>query len=87
MTATAEQDQLVEEYGHTLRVLDSTGDSTITWNPGNQTEVDVARAAFDAAKRKGYLAYTDVDGGQGEVLRDFDPQAGAIIMAPALAGG
>ena len=86
MTAT-EQEELVESYVHTLRVLDHNGDSTITWNPSNEDEVEIARSAFAAAKGKGYLAYTDVDGGQGEVLKDFDPQAGAIIMAPALAGG
>jgi hypothetical protein len=89
MTAIQEerQEELVEDYGHSLRILDHTGDSTITWNPSNEDEVAIARSAFAAAKRNGYLAYTDVDGGQGEVLKDFDPQAGAIIMAPALAGG
>jgi hypothetical protein len=43
---------------------------------------------FDTLKEKRYLAYTvSEDGTKGEVIREFDPEAGAIIMAPQVVGG
>jgi len=72
----------------TLHVMDSTGDSRFMWTPGNADEIAGARAQFDALKKKGYLAYTvDEDGAKGEVISEFDPEAGAIIMVPQLVGG
>lgn len=73
---------------NTLHVLDSTGDTRTIWNPENQDEVDAAKATFTRLKGKGYLAYTvDESGQRGEVIREFDPSAGRIIMAPQLVGG
>jgi hypothetical protein len=73
---------------HTLHVLDSSGDTRTIWNPGNQAEVDAAKATFNRLKKAGYLAYSvDEDGEKGEVIRTFDPQAGRIIMSPQLVGG
>lgn len=71
-----------------LQVLDHTGDSRQTWNPESQIEVDAAKKTFEKLKKRGYLAYTvEEDGSRGEVIRDFDPTAGKIIMAPQLVGG
>lgn len=71
-----------------LIVMDQTGDTRSIWNPDNEDEVAAARVQYDKLKRKGYLAYTvKADGGQGEVIRDFDPTAGKIIMTPPLQGG
>ena len=73
-----------------LHITDSTGDTRIMWDPRNQDEIDTAKAAFDAAKKKGMLAYA-VDPSTaektGEVIRDFDPQRGKIIMTKQLQGG
>jgi hypothetical protein len=72
-----------------MRIMDHTGDQTVTWRKGNEAEVAVARAAFDAARDKGYLAYRvdPDDKGKGEVMRRFDPAAGEVILAPAPVGG
>jgi hypothetical protein len=72
-----------------LAVMDrDKGDNKIEWNPGNKDQVEIARAAFDAAKAKGYLAYTlDESGHRGEVIRRFDPSAERIIMSPQPIGG
>lgn len=72
---------------HSLRVMDGNGDTKMTWGD-NQAEIDAARHTFDEMKGKRYLAYTvKADGSRGEVIREFDPTAHAIIMAPQLVGG
>jgi len=71
-----------------LAVMDKTGDNKIEWDAGNRDQVDIARAAFDVAKAKGYLAYTmDRHGRPGEVIHSFDPSAERIIMSPQRVGG
>jgi hypothetical protein len=71
----------------TLRSLDGTGDTRVNWDPDNASEVEAARAHYDSLKAKGYLAYRVQGEGQGEVIRQFDPTASEIIMAPQLVGG
>jgi hypothetical protein len=71
-----------------LQVMDTTGDNEIAWDPGNADQVAVARAAFDVAKGRGMVAYSvDDKGGAGSVLHRFDPEAGRIVMRPAMQGG
>jgi hypothetical protein len=74
-----------------LCIMDSTGDTRIMWDPRNADEVDIAKAAFKKAKDKGMVAYAvDQTTGEkvdGEVIREFDPARGKIIMAPQLVGG
>ena len=71
-----------------LCVLDASGDTKTIWNPDNPDEVEAARRTFDSLRAKGYLAYSvKGDGDKGEVLREFNPGLGKIIMAPPLAGG
>jgi len=73
---------------HTLSILDHTGDTRIEWNPADETEVAIARAAFEKGKAERRLAYRVTDeGGNGEVMREFDPEARAIVMAPQTVGG
>lgn len=80
MTATA-----VSE----LRIMDKSGDTRVTWTVGNEIEESIARSSFDAFHEKGYLAYRldTAARGRGTQMREFDPSAGTIIMAPPLAGG
>jgi hypothetical protein len=72
-----------------LSIADPSGDTRIMWDPKDKAERGAAKAAFDAAKAKGMLAYA-VDpksADKGEVIREFDPKAGKIIMSRPLAGG
>ena len=78
------------EPRHMLSIADPDGDTRIMWDPNNEDEVATARAAFDAAKKKGMLAYTvrvDDPTKPGEVIRKFDPAQGKIIMTKPLQGG
>lgn len=74
---------------HTLHITDITGDARLMWDPQNKDEVKIAKAAFDAAKGKGMLAYAVDEGGgrSGEVIREFDKTRGKIIMTRQLVGG
>lgn len=79
-TATEEKFELI--------VLDDSGDTRVMWDPRIKDEVDNAEKTFKDMKKKGYLAYTvKKNGDPGEVIREFDPKAGKIIMAPQLVGG
>jgi hypothetical protein len=73
-----------------MRYMDKNGDSRVTWDPAIAAEVDLARHTFDTLRAKGYMAYTEGARGVGGVrqqIHAFDPAAGTIILAPALAGG
>jgi len=77
----------VVEVGEMV-VLDSGGDTKIVWDLAQPDEIETARAAFNSLRSKGYLAYTVRPGGdRGQVIREFDAQAGKIILAPPMAGG
>lgn len=78
-----------DDTRHMLSITDGTGDTRIMWDPKNKDEVGAAKAAFDAAKSKGMLAYAvDDNGGRtGEVIREFDKKAGKIIMVRQPVGG
>ena len=79
---------LSDEHRGEIAVLDHTGDTKLVWDRRNAPEVEAARATFDALKRQGYLAYSvSKAGDRNEVLREFDPDAEAIILSPPLAGG
>jgi len=72
----------------TLYVQNKSGDTRIEWDPGVPAEVAAAKAAWDAARDKRYLAYrTRADGSKGEILRNWDPTAERIVMSPQLQGG
>lgn len=78
------------EPGRSVMVcLDDTGDTKIVWDREKPTEIAIARAAWDKAKRDGYMAYKVVgkDGAKGEIMHEFDPLAERVILAPALRGG
>lgn len=73
---------------HSLRIMDDSGDTRITWDPDSEFEVGEAKKAFDSHKANRYLAYkVQGDGSKGEVIQEFDPQNRAMIMAPQHVGG
>lgn len=71
-----------------MHVLDHTGDTKIIWDPDKPEEVEAARETFNRLKKKNYLAYTvNRSGDKGTVVREFDPQAEKMILAPQTVGG
>ena len=82
--------QAPERTTNSLHITDETGDTRIMWDPAIADEVATAKAAFDAAKKKGMLAYSvdpESGGRTGEVIREFNETAGKIIMVRQTRGG
>jgi hypothetical protein len=68
--------------------MDRTGDTRVMWDPNNGDEVTSARNQFNELRGKGYLAYKVTEtAGKGDLIREFDPDAGKIILAPPMRGG
>jgi hypothetical protein len=77
-----------QQRPHVLAILDRDGDTKITWEEGNETDVEHARRAFEDHQRKGYTAYkTDRQGNRAERMTTFDPKAERMILVPRMAGG
>lgn len=72
-----------------MRIIGGKGDTKVIWNPENKDEVKAAEKQFkDLVKKRKFAAFhVREDGGQGERITEFDPQAGKIIMVPPMAGG
>jgi len=71
-----------------LCILDQTGDTKIIWDTDKPDEVENARETFNKLRKKGYAAYSvNRKGDKGEVLREFDPEAEKLILAPPTVGG
>lgn len=73
-----------------MAVMGAAGDTKYIWDGGNPAEVEAARRQFEfLTKEKKYAAFrmTGTDGGRGEQIRTFDPNAERIIFAPAMQGG
>ena len=72
----------------TMEVMGPEGDTKVVWDSNNASDTEAARDLFNTLKKKGYLAYSVEKGGsKGSVVRDFDPSAEKLILAPAVAGG
>ena len=66
-----------------------TGHAKYEWDKNDPEDVAEARRIFNEKKKQGYSFYR-VDpkgGGKGEVIKEFDPNAGQIIAVPAFTGG
>lgn len=70
-----------------LRKLDKNGDTKHEWDPSKPQEVDVARDMFTLYKSQGYTAARMESDVAGEIITEFDPDAGVIIFRPQMQGG
>jgi hypothetical protein len=73
----------------TLGIMEiEAGDYHIMWDSTREEEVKQARKTFDEFKKLGWVAFSvTAKGDKDEIIRDFDPEAEKIIMAPKTAGG
>lgn len=80
---------------HVMNIMDSSGHTTVTWDPDNAVSVADARTQFADLIRQGYSAFrmnVSHEGGavteaKGERIETFDPQAGKVMMVPHRVGG
>lgn len=71
-----------------LSIIDDSGDIEYSWDINNEIEVKLAKKTFKKFKEKNYIAYkVNKKGVKGNIITDFDPMAGKIIMIPPIVGG
>lgn len=64
------------------------GDTRLTWDAGNEDDVDTARQSFERLTKKGYSAYrVDKKGEKQGRMDKFDPEAEKVILATPTRGG
>jgi hypothetical protein len=71
-----------------LRILGPDGDSTYTWDPAVDADVDEVRRRFDEIIDQGYLVF-ELDPGtrEGRQVRTFDPRAVQLRAFRPMVGG
>ncbi len=80
-------DEAQEGHG-VFEIMDRSGDTKHTWDPKKSGEVEAAKALFETLKSKGQLIYRlGRFGGKGEVMREFDADAGRLVAIPPVTGG
>jgi hypothetical protein len=73
---------------HEMQLMDLSGHTSLSWDPAVESEVAIARAAFDDARERGMEAFHIGAGGrQTERMRTFDPNAEKMVIIPKIAGG
>lgn len=71
-----------------MSMMGNKGDVRVTWDARNPTEVTLAKEQFESGIKRNMLAYrVRANGDRGERIREFDPDAERIILAPQMAGG
>ena len=74
---------------HGMEVMGAGGDTKYVWDPTKPVEVEAARATYDKLVKAGYRPFRlgGSDGNVGEPMREFDPQAGSLILSTQYKGG
>lgn len=71
-----------------MKIADTSGHTTVTWDTEIKAQVTDAAQQFEALVQQGYTAYAFKRAGEpGEVATKFDPQTEKITMMPRAAGG
>lgn len=79
----------------TMLVMDSSGHTTVTWDPRDPASVRDAKAKFDEFIEAGHQCFemdvADENGvvveEKGRRITEFNPRAGKLMMVPQLRGG
>lgn len=74
---------------HEMAVMGKEGDTKVTWSRENEVEIENARRSFEYFMSQGFAAFRieGDDGGQGEQVREFDPNHEMIVFIPPMQGG
>ncbi|HEY5026207.1 MAG TPA: hypothetical protein VII76_14625 [Acidimicrobiales bacterium] len=74
----------------TMRILDHTGDTAVTWDLDDETTLRVAEEIFEREAAQSKMAFARPMGApveQAERIRSFDPAAEEIIWVRPIQGG
>lgn len=71
-----------------MRITGTPSGTKIIWNADEPVGVKSARRSFDEHVANGYAAFSvKGDGGPGEQITEFDPDAEKVILIPPVRGG
>jgi len=72
-----------------MRIMCSSGDDTIHWDPQSDKSVENARKQFDKYVKKGYKVYRIDDKGKkaGREIKEFPTFAAKLVFVPRIVGG
>lgn len=72
-----------------LKMLGPAGDQKVAWDPADKSQIEKARNKFNQmVKNMKYLAFRmDESGKKGEQIKEFDENAGAILIVAPMQGG
>ena len=71
-----------------LAVMGPHGHLSVKWNKDEPDEVEEAKRQFHDLLGKGYRGFAmNPDGTTGDLIKEFDPDAGEILRAGPQAGG
>jgi hypothetical protein len=68
-------------------IMDTTGDSRHTFNPGDFQELARAEQRFNELTNHGFTAAVRTGPGQVSRIKSFDPTAEETLFFPRLVGG
>ncbi len=71
---------------HVIRILDSTGDTRLCFDPSDPAAVAEVAARFRDLMERNFVAF-DVSTQPGRILTTFDPQASEVVVSHRFAGG
>lgn len=70
-----------------LIVMDHTGDSRMSFTPGDAPATQAAMTRFNELMAQGHIAYKEGSDGEKTLTRKFDATAERITVHPQLIGG
>jgi hypothetical protein len=73
-----------------MRIVDQTGDSTLTWSRDDELSVVAAAEMFTRLAAEKKIAFARAAGApanEAELVRHFDPEAEEIIWVRPVVGG
>jgi len=83
-------DEAIPAGSLVIAMMTGHGDVRKIWNAANADEVEDAKRTWEhLVGEKGYMAFlvNPEDNTKGDQIREFDPNAGKIILVPPMRGG
>jgi hypothetical protein len=71
---------------HLVRILDSTGDTRLSYDPADPEAVRSVERRFNELMERNFVAF-DVSTQPGKIVTTFDPAATEIVISHQFAGG
>jgi hypothetical protein len=86
-TMEVDLDEIPEDLS-AIGVMNGRGHTSHVWKKSDEKQVEEARQLFTTLTAAGYRAFhMKKSGKQGDLMKDFDPEAKRMLFMPPFAGG